>query len=78
MAWAVDFARAVRGRPRWARVLFRFALGRYAYREFVGLQDELSRQGWSPYFDYDLRRLDYHHDKVPFDWAKERAVEDLK
>jgi len=74
MAWALDFARAVRGRPWWARILFRAVIGRYAYREFIGLQDELARQGYSPYFDYELERMEYHGDEVPFDWAAERSL----
>ena len=72
MAWALDFARAARERPRWARALFRIAVGKYAYREFIGLQDELARQSYSPYYGYDLERMDYHDDEVPLDWAAGR------
>lgn len=70
--WALDFTRAARERPKWARILFRIIVGRYAYREFIGLQDELLRQGYSPYFGYGLERMNYHDDEVPSDWAAER------
>ena len=77
MVWALDFARAVRERRWWARILFRGVIGRYAYREFIGLQDELLRQGYSPYLDYGLERMNYHDDEVPLDWAVERSPKDL-
>ena len=74
MAWALDFARAVRERPRWARILFRIVVGRYAYREFIGLQDALIAEGYSPYFGYSLERQDYHKERVPLDCAAERPI----
>ena len=70
--WALDFVRAARERPFWAMILFRLALGRYAYREFIGLMDALDRGSLSPYLGYELEESDWHKDHVPFDWRKER------
>lgn len=70
--WALDFVRAARERPLWARLLLRIALGKYAYREFIGLMDALQRDSLMPYYDYGLEGMDIHQDHVPFDWAKER------
>ena len=70
--WAVDFVRAARERSLLMRLLMRFAMGGYAYREFVGMMDELDRRGFIPYMEYELEHMDYHDDEVPFDWGKER------
>ncbi len=76
--WSVDFIRAARDRPLWARLLMRVAMGKWAYREFIGLMDELDRGGFIPYFDYELTRMEYHKDAVPFDWGKERRPVSLR
>ncbi len=77
--WGLDFIRAMRARPLWARVLFRLAMGSsYAYREFIGLMDALDRDGFSPYFDYDLERMGYHADPLPLWWWMERIPIPLK
>lgn len=77
--WAVDFIRALRERPLWARVLFRLSLGKYAYREFIGLMDDLERDGHSPYFCYGLERMGYHRDEIPLlQWWSERTPVPLK
>ena len=77
--WAEDFIRAMRERPLWAKVIFRICLGQYAYREFIGLTDELERNGFSPYFDYGCYRQGYHRDKIPLmDWWEERKPIPLK
>lgn len=77
-AWALDFCRAVRERPLWARILFRVVLGKYAYREFIGLQDTIAREGFGPYDDYSCQTASYHADNVPFYWWKERDPMPLK
>ena len=77
-AWAIDFARAMRERPWWVRILFRFVVGRYAYREFIGLQDALTMDETSPYFSYGLEDMDYHSDHVPLDFGVERSSRPLK
>ena len=66
--WAVDFFRAFNERPWWARMLGRLAMGRYAYREFIGLRDSLERDGLDPSCPYELESHPCHKDKVPADW----------
>ena len=69
IGWTQDFARAMGDRPLWARLLFRLAVGRLAYREFVGLLTELKSRG-DALDCYSLDGQDYHKDKVPFDFGK--------
>ena len=76
--WALDFTRAACERPWWAMALFRIALGRYAYREFIGLMDALERDSLCPYLGYELEGSNWHNDPVPFDWRKEREPIPLK
>ena len=71
--WSLDFIRAVRERPLLAKILFRICLGKYAYREFIGMMDTFQGAGYSPYYDYSLESADYHKDKTPLiDWWTER------
>ena len=65
--WAVDFVKAARERPLWARLLLRLALGRYAYRELAGLVTELKKQGFVTNLPYELEGTDYHRDAIPPD-----------
>lgn len=69
-AWAVDFARALYARPKWAQWLFRISVGRYAYREFVGLVSALDETGMPTQYDYDLENMEYHHEHLPLDWRQ--------
>jgi len=72
-AWALDFIRALRERPLWARVLFRLVCGRCAYREFIGLMDDLERADLLPYFPYGLETISYQSDSIPrLKWWAER------
>ena len=71
--WAVDFVRATRERPLLAKIVFRFVIGRYAYREFIGMMDALEVDGFVPYLSYELEQMDYHQDALPFvNWWDER------
>lgn len=76
--WGLDFCRAVRERPLWARLLFRVVLGRYAYREFLGLQNHIAREGFDPYMDYGLENADYHNDPQPWRWWIARPATEKK
>jgi len=78
MGWSVDFIRALRDRPLIMKILFRPLVGKYAYREFIGLMDELDRGGAVPYFDYGLNDIDYHEDVMPLWWWIERKPKPLK
>ena len=72
-AWGVDFIRAMIERPLWAKILFRLSMGKYAYREFIGLMDALEVEGMVPYLaGYGLENQEYHKDKLPFRWWIER------
>ena len=77
-SWSLDFCRAVRQRPWWARWLYRLVVGRYAYREFIGMQDALARESFNPYFDYSCENVSYHADEVPLKWWIEREPLPLK
>jgi hypothetical protein len=77
-AWATDFLRAARERPWWARLALPRVLGRYAYRELIGLQDELVRGGHDPYFGYGAEECTYQNDKVPHAWWLRREPKPLK
>lgn len=68
LAWSQDFARAMGDRPPWARLLFRLAAGRYAYREFVGLVLALKERGDSV-AGYELEGCEYHREEVPGDYG---------
>lgn len=70
--WALDFCRALRERPWWARMAFRWVVGKYAYREFVGIQDSLMRNGYNPFYSYGIEETDYHNDRLPDRWWEER------
>lgn len=72
LAWAMDFCRAMRERPWWARLLVRVIFGKYAYREFIGLQDACAHVGFDPYFEYSCQEVSYQKNKVPFAWWRER------
>jgi hypothetical protein len=71
--WSLDFIRAVRERPLLSKILFRLVIGKYAYREFIGMMDTFQYAGYSPYFDYSCETVGYHKDKIPFiNWWAER------
>ncbi len=73
-AWSVDFVRAMTERPLWAKLLFRFIVGKYAYREFVGLIDCLEAGGDMPFFGYGIESCDYHRDVLPIRWWEQRDL----
>jgi len=63
--WALDFCRAFRARPRWARFFCRLIMGRYARNEMWGLAKCLHEEGFDPAADYDLHDLAYHKKGTP-------------
>lgn len=68
--WALDFVRAAAERPLWLRIILKLVVGKSAFREFVGLVDELERGGFLPYLRYELEGMEYHRDKMPLDWKR--------
>lgn len=70
--WALDFIRAARERPLALRLLLRPILGECAYREFIGLIDELEHNGFLLECGYGLESMEYHNQPVPWAWWVER------
>ena len=68
--WALDFVRAAAEQPLWLRILLRPVVGKSAYREFLGLVEELERNNFLPFLSYELECMEYHQDKMPLDWTK--------
>lgn len=66
LAWALDFILAFNTYTnpitRW--IIFKL-IGKYSFRELVGLRDSINRYGYSTNdYGYDLEDLDYHNEKV--------------
>lgn len=62
--WALDFVRAIHERNWLCKLILRLAMGKYAYRELFGLRKALEDNGWYPDFEYELKGMAYHKDKV--------------
>ena len=73
--WALDFCRAMADRPLWARLLFRVVAGKYAYREFIGLQNAFLSTRDNPFWEGVSHDVSYFQDKVPFAWWRERPYQ---
>ncbi len=58
--WAIDFCRGVYGMNKLQKFIFRVILGRYVWREFVGLVQLLDEHDCT--FEYGLESCDYHKD----------------
>ena len=65
-AWASDFVRAVYERPVWVQWIVRLAVGRYAWRELIGIRDAILKAGLYVNIGYGLENQDYHKDKMPW------------
>ena len=78
-AWSVDFVRAMWDKPLFVRLLFRIIIGKYAYREFVGLMQFLDKTGdWAGLdFGYSLEGCEYHKEKQPLDFRDVALVNQL-
>ena len=67
VAWAEDFTRALYERPRIIKALIRLLLGKYAYRELWGLNNEVEH-GFigmeHRLIGYSLQKCEYHKDKI--------------
>ena len=65
-AWAEDFTYALEERPWICKLLFRIAIGRYAWREFTGMVIAMIQDGWfiPKNVGYGLRGMDYHKEKI--------------
>ncbi|MHB0967409.1 MAG: hypothetical protein ACYC36_13250 [Bellilinea sp.] len=67
--WGLDMLRALQERPRLFQWAIRLLMGRYAWRELIGLRDELIKRGYgfSGNFNYGIEGANYHKDKTPWD-----------
>ena len=61
-AWANDMCRALNERNRFWKWLFKLSLGKYAYREYVGMTSILERAGYYPEGEYALEDAKYHNE----------------
>jgi hypothetical protein len=69
-AWAQDFVRAMWERTWIFRLLFRIAVGRYAYREFTGMVKEMDEDHYYLDSEYGLEECDYNKQRQPLDFKK--------
>jgi hypothetical protein len=67
-AWALDMTRALHERNIIWRMLLPIVMGRYAYREFVGLIDALTLAEFNPRMDYGCENTDYNRMTPRRDW----------
>jgi hypothetical protein len=70
-AWALDMTRALHERNIIWRMLLPVVMGRYAYREFVGLIDALADEEFDPRMAYECEGTEYNNERVRRDWWNE-------
>ena len=77
--WMVDFLRAAAERPRAWRWLLRLCLGRYAYREFIGMVETARDAKFYPVAKYGLEGKSHHEVGIlGWDWVEYAAGEWVK
>lgn len=59
--WALDFWRAFRERPHLYQRITQLCMGRYAWRELIGMREALEEAGCDPSLPYELEDMEYHH-----------------
>jgi hypothetical protein len=66
LAWAEDFIYAVEERPWLFKLLFRLAVGKFAWREFMGMAETLIMSGgfYPKHVGYSHREQEYHKDNI--------------
>ncbi len=64
LGWGMDLCRAIHEFSRLRKWLLRLVLGRYAYRELVGLRDAIEEDGYPTDYGYELQGMGYHKDRV--------------
>ena len=63
--WVIDFFRVLEEFSKFRLWILRLALGRYGYRELVGMFEDLKKRGnWTPEIGYGLENVDYNKEKV--------------
>ncbi len=61
---ALDFCRALRERGWFWNLVFRLAVGRYAYREYELLKLNLEAEGYLVECPYGLEDMEYHNKSI--------------
>ena len=64
IAWGEDMMKAIHAHGKFRKWLIRLALGKYAYREMIGLDETINLYGFNTHDAYELKEMDYHKDKV--------------
>ena len=65
VGWVMDFFRVLEEFSSFRLWFLRLILGRYAYRELIGMFEDLKRhKDWIPEFGYGLEDVDYNKEKV--------------
>ena len=65
IGWTQDFFHVLEEFSRFRLWILRLVLGRYGYRELIGMFEDLKQRGhWIPEIGYDLRNVDYNQEKV--------------
>ena len=59
MMCTLDFCRALNERNRFAKLLFRLAVGKYAYREYELMEAHMNLEH-DTHFEYGLEDCEYH------------------
>ena len=71
VGWAQDFIQDMLSLPKPISRLIRLLMGRYAWRELIGLRDSLVKHNMVVYdFPYSLVGMSYHKDKVGNLWEE--------
>ena len=67
--WGLDMIRAIIDLPRWRQVLIRMLMGKYAWRELIGLRDTIVALGYSCSTGYSVgEECRYYKDVVGNFW----------
>jgi hypothetical protein len=64
LAWSLDMLRKLYEYNKLRRWLICILLGKYAFRELMGLRDLLIKDGYDLSFGYGLEDCEYNKDKV--------------
>jgi hypothetical protein len=64
VAWAQDFVYALEERPKIFKWIFKLTIGKYAWREFLGMVETLIRSGgyYPNHVGYSCAKQEYHKD----------------
>ena len=54
---------------KFRRFILRLVLGKYAWRELLGLKEAVDKE-WDVSIDYGIERCEYHKDKVSWSHVK--------